>query len=469
MVGAYGINKAARTPCIDALAARGMLFENSYCSAPVCTPARSTWYTGLPPNRNGAAINDVPLFRHVPTSAELLTDAGYDCYHLGKWHLDAGGYSGRGHTQAGFKPPVWYDQINFIEDVGTDGFNRFGGWNKGLDDIEYCFAHRTVERAADVMKYRDATKPIYLAVDFDEPHGPYICPPPFRGRNDQSKLPVPDTFNGDMTGKPRVQRDHSEYLKNLRDTPDTYPRYYHKYYDCNEFVDSEFGRLIDAVRDNLGENTIIIYTSDHGDHLGHFGLQPKGPTMYEATTAVPLIVTGPGIPGGTRSNALVGSCDIWSTLIDVAGVDRTSLPDDPAYWGTSLLPVARGETDAIHDAVFIEYNRFGKGHDASGEFFPIRCVRSGDWKLMINLFDTDELYNVDVDPLEKQNRIDNVECSGIRTQLHDTLISHMWRTKDLLRNRQWCERPWRPEYQYEFVALQTTGLKDPWESGSFYD
>ena len=134
MVSAYGKNPAARTPSIDRLAEEGVLFENSYCSTPVCTPARSTWYTGLPPNRNGAMTNDIALFRHIPMLAELLGVSGYDCYHLGKWHLDAGSYAGRGFSQAGFNKAVWYDQINFIEDVGKEGINRFGASYVPMDE-----------------------------------------------------------------------------------------------------------------------------------------------------------------------------------------------------------------------------------------------------------------------------------------------------------------------------------------------
>ncbi|MBT3272829.1 MAG: sulfatase-like hydrolase/transferase, partial [Spirochaetales bacterium] len=386
MVSAYGKNPAARTPSIDRLAEEGVLFENSYCSTPVCTPARSTWYTGLPPNRNGAMTNDIALFRHIPMLAELLGVSGYDCYHLGKWHLDAGSYAGRGFSQAGFNKAVWYDQINFIEDVGKEGINRFGGWNKGLDDPEYCFAHRTADRAIDVMKSRNRSQPLYLAVDFDEPHGPYICPPPFRGRNHQEDLPVPETFRMEMGAKPQVQKDHSEYLAARRPTPDTYPRYYHKYYDCNEFVDSEIGRVVEAAVEQLGENTVFIYTSDHGDHLGHFGLQPKGPTMYEATTAVPLIISGAGIDRGVRSQALVSSHDIWATVLEIAEAHTSDIQSlkDPAYWGRSLRPALSGGDTEVHKAVFIEYNRFGIGTDGAGEFFPIRCVRSGDWKLSVN-------------------------------------------------------------------------------------
>lgn len=497
MVGAYGKNPAARTPNIDRLAEEGVLFERSYCAAPVCTPARSTWYTGLPPNRNGAVANDIAPARHLPMLGDILSAAGYRPVHLGKWHLDAGGYTGRGTAAGGFDSDIWFDQINFLEEVGRDGINRFGGWNKGLEDIEFCYAHRVADRAIEVMHAHQGDSPLFLAVDFDEPHGPYICPPPFRGRNRQEELPVPDTFTSRGDGKPRIQQEMAEWLAGKRPSSDTYPRYYHKYYDCNEYVDHEIGRVVEAARSIFGESAVIIYTSDHGDHLGHFGLQPKGPTMYEATTAVPLVVSAPEFQprSGVRTRVLAGSADIWATILDCAEVDRQARGlTDPGYWGRSLLPAVRGATQvggteehggqegragtvrpdgswppSSREAVFVEFNRFGKGHDAMGEFFPIRCVVSDRWKLAINLFDTDELYDLNADPLETTNRIEDPGCADERNRLHDLLLDHLWATRDTYRCRQWGERPWRPDYRYEFAGLQTTGIRDRWESGSFFE
>ena len=477
MVSAYGKNPAARTPSIDRLASTGVLFENSYCSAPVCTPARSTWYSGLPPNRNGAFMNALAFSRHLPLLGDLMTGAGYRCFHLGKWHLDAEGYAGRGFAQAGFDKSVWYDQINFLEDVGREGVNRFGGWNKGLEDEAYCFGHRVAERAIGLMRqHGPGAAPLFLAVDFDEPHGPYICPPPFRGRNKQADLPVPSTFRSEMAGKPWVQRQTAAWLAEQRPTPDTYPRYYHKYYDCNEYVDYEIGRVAEAARTILGEETVIIYTSDHGDHLGQFGLQPKGPTMYEATAAVPLIISAPrlvrkgGLPLGSRCAGLVGATDVWRTILDFAGVaPKEQELRDPAYTGRSVVPVLEGKTDSVREEVVVEYTRFGVTFDQVGGFFPIRCIRSGDWKLAVNLFDTDELYNLAEDPDESVNRIEDSAAASVRNDLHDRLLSYMSDTRDLFRGRHWGSRSWRPEYSEPFAGLQTTGIKDDWDSGSFFD
>lgn len=178
MVSAYGKRGGVETPNLDRFAREGVLFENAFCASPVCTPARGAWYSGLYPNRNGAWTNNVSMKRGIPLLADLLGDAGYHCVHLGKWHLD-GSYEGDGKPDGGFAD--WFDIANYHQANPQDGPNRFRAWNRGLDDIRFCFAHQVADRAIDIMRTpRD--KPLFLAVEFDEPHGPYICPPPFRGR-----------------------------------------------------------------------------------------------------------------------------------------------------------------------------------------------------------------------------------------------------------------------------------------------
>jgi uncharacterized sulfatase len=231
MVSAYGERAGVETPSIDRFAREGVLFHNSFCASPVCTPARSAWYSGLHPSRNGAWTNGTALSRGVPLLAEALGDAGYRCVHLGKWHLDGGGYNGAGIPDGGFESP-WYDITNFHQEHPQDGPNRFGAWNRGLEDIEYCFAHCVADKANDIMR-EHRNGPLFLAVEFDEPHGPYICPPPFRGRHAYDDIHRPPTMNADMTGKPKIQQEYAAFLRAGRSNPENLPKYYHKYYDCN--------------------------------------------------------------------------------------------------------------------------------------------------------------------------------------------------------------------------------------------
>ena len=311
MLSCYVDRPGVETPCLDRLAKEGVLFENVFVACPLCTPSRGAWYSGLYPNRSGAISNETSVRRKHPLLAELMKETGYTCAHYGKWHLDAASYPGGGQPDGGFE--TWYDLYNFYDEVGREGLNRFGGWNKGLRDENYCFAHNVADQAIRRMQEHDyGRQPLLLAVEFDEPHGPYICPPPFNGRFKQDEIYIPPTFRSDMSKKPGLQQEYSAYLEATRPTADTYTGYYHRYYDCNSYVDYEIGRVLDAVRAHMPENTLVIYTSDHGDHLGAFGLNPKGPTMYDTTTAVPLIITGVGVQNTGRSvNDLIVSVDVW--------------------------------------------------------------------------------------------------------------------------------------------------------------
>lgn len=472
MLSCYVDRPGVETPHLDRLAARGMRFGNAYTSAPVCTPARATWYTGLPPNRSGAWANDVSVGRSVPMLAELVKERGYEAWHVGKWHLDAAGYDGAGVADGGFAADAWYDLSNFYDEVGEDGFNRFGGWNKGLDDETFTFAHRVADRAIDLLKNADDNNPFFLSVSFDEPHGPYICPPPFRGRFAQDEIYRPSSFMQDLSDKPRIQQAYQAFLAQSRESPEAFPGYYHRYYDCNSFVDYEIGRVLDAIDQYSPGNTVVIFTSDHGDHLGAFGLGAKGPTMYDHTVAVPLLIAGPGIPAGGRNQSPVGAVDVWATIFDYCGFspeDRDRFPAHKGYDGRSLRGVLEGDVQRVRDAVFIEYNRFGEKHHQVNGLFPIRCIRTDKWKLSINLLDTDELYDMQNDPQERVNRVNDLTVANIRNQLHDAILSWQEQTRDLFRGPLWVQRAWREDLDVAFQGLHTTGLAEEWAFGRLTD
>jgi uncharacterized sulfatase len=483
MISSYVDRPGVDTPNIDRLAERGVLFENAFTACPLCTPARSAWFTGVHPNRNGAFANELSVHRDVPMLAEVLGKRGYRCSHIGKWHLDAAGYDGAGKADGGFDDTSWYDLTNFYTEVGRGGINRFGGWNRGLHEIEYCFAHRVADRAIELLKQTGSNpdrnhsgEPIFLTVSFDEPHGPYICPPPFRGRSRREEIYRPSTFMADMAGKPELQKRYSAYLTRQRKNVGELPDYYYRYYDCNSYVDFEIGRVIEAVDDHCPEDTVIIFTSDHGDHLGAFGLCAKGPTMYDHTIAVPLIMRAPGLSEhGRRIRTLVSSLDLWWTILDLAdaNTEHNCFTEDRGYTGRSMMPLMQsdgtpeasdGGTDALtRQEVFIEYNRFGVLHHQADGFFPIRCIRTADWKLSINLLDRDELYNMSEDPEETTNLIDNEEYREVRNGLHDRLLDWQVRTQDVFRSPRWAAREWRTDYKYSFEGFTTTGYRDRWE------
>ncbi len=486
MLSTYVDRSGVETPCLDRMAYEGVVFENAFTAAPVCTPARGSWYTGLPPNRHGAMGNEMAVSRAVPFLGELLAQSGYRTHHVGKWHLDAAGYAGAGSADGGFAPASWYDLSCFYDEVGREGLNKFGGWNKGLEDESFCFGHRVADRAIEIIE-RSATKshepPLFLSVEFDEPHGPYICPPPFRDRFSPNDIFVPESLSADLAGKPELQKQYSAYLRDVfgpepagtapgadrARTPSSgsrLPRYYAKYYSCNSYVDYEIGRIVDAIRRRSSADTLVLFTSDHGDHLGAFGLGPKGPTMYDHTVAVPLIAWSPALEGGRREAGLVSALDLFPTVLEAAGVAFDN-KQSAGYAGRSLMPVLFEDADSIRDSVTIEYNRFGIQFNQVRGFYPIRCIRTAGWKLVINLFDRDELYAVADDPGEVVNRIDDPACVATRNELHDRLLESMYATQDLLRGPEWANRSWRTNHDRSFVGFTTTGFTEEWPDGTW--
>jgi arylsulfatase A-like enzyme len=192
--------------------------------------------------------------------------------------------------------------------------------------------------------------------------------------------------------------------------------------------------------------------------------------MYDLTTAVPLIIRAPGSQAGIRKSALVGSTDIWATMLDFAGLKVESDPRfraENGYACRSLRPLLDGTADRVHDAVFMEYNRFGKQFDQAGGLYPIRCVVTPEWKLSINLFDSDELYSRADDPDEAINRIADPSLQAVRIDLHDQLLAWQHSIQDVFRGEQWARRAWRPDYPHHFVGLTTTGYKEKWASPRF--
>ncbi len=448
-----------QTPEIDAFAARGVRFENAFTASPVCGPARTSWYSGLYPSQHHTLGNNVPARADIDWVPQRLSRAGYRCHHLGKWHV------GRDHADdaiaMGFDRQSWYSKAEFMGEVGRDGSNRWGGWERGLGDEAYCYGHRVADRAIDLIEgWSPGDEPLFLAVDIDEPHGPYIAPPPFTHRfRGQDVYVAPPGMGGDLSGKPMLQQRWRDAIAEGLNDPNRLPPYYHAYYACNSYADYEVGRVLAAAERHLPAGTLIVFTSDHGDHLGAFGLGSKGPTMYDLCTAVPLIARvtgGDDVPGRVESG-LVSHVDMVQTMLDAAGADAVK-----ESGGRSLLPVLNGDGGVDCDAAFIQYHRFSQRHSQRGGFFPIRCIRTQRWKLCLNLNDLDELYDLEADPHETLNRIEDARLSDMRRDLHDRLLSEMEERRDLLAGDGWKHRPWREDADWAVTSPGPSGTLDHW-------
>lgn len=441
MVGAYG-SPEFLTPNLDALAASGVRFERAYTACPLCTPARGTMFSGLLPSNNGAWANEMSPMRHVPLAGEIFDTLGYQAAYTGKWHLDGAGYHGGGNPDGGFESDWWYDGARYLADIGKErlqdivkaslkpeALRAMGVTEKDI------WGHRVADRAIDFLQHAGST-PFLLVVSFDEPHGPFAVPPDFCDAVNPDSLPERPNYNAGLEGKPAGQRQQaSEFpCADWR----SYARERRPHWNCNAYVDMEIGRVIDTVRRLYGDNTYIVYTSDHGDMMGSHGLRSKGAMMYEETVNVPFIVAGPGIKPGGVSYALVSHLDLLPTFLTWAGAE---IPEYMA--GKPFQPALGNCTSPLHEQLVIQYNRFGQYHDGSGDLFPIRCIMDERHKLVINLEDTDELYDLQSDPYEMSNLINAPELAETRKRLHEYLLEMMDETSDPFRGDRWHNRPWR--------------------------
>jgi uncharacterized sulfatase len=449
-VGCYAGRRDLKTPQIDRLAAQGVRFNAAYTCSPVCGPARSAIFTGLYPHSNGVLGNNQAPQRCFPTLGERLQGHGVHTAYIGKWHLDGTDYFGSGQCPPGWDPEYWFDGRNYLESLPDDGARDLSRTVLPAAEVrrhgiteDFTHAHRTADRAiAFIREHRD--EDFFLVVSIDEPHHPYICPEPFVSGFDHFVLPLGPGAKDTLEGKPQSQREWAaEVAAGVRDkvrpAADGGLGHHHPlYFACNSYCDYEVGRVLAAIETDVPES-MIVYTADHGDMCGAHQLINKGPAMYEEITRVPLIVRW---RGEAKENAVaphpVSHIDLVPTFLEFFG-----MAPPPVLQGASLLSVVWAPETRLHDAVFIEFNRYEVDHDGYGAFAPIRCAYDGRYKLAVNLLERDEFYDHASDPAEVTNLIERAESAEARDRLHDAVLEWMGVTRDPLRGPHWARRPWR--------------------------
>jgi uncharacterized sulfatase len=446
IVGSYG-KTGLETFSLDRMAATGVTFKNAYTTCPVCTPARSGIFTGQYGSRNGAWANNLSLGRASYTMGQFFRKAGYRTAFIGKWHLDGSDYFGDGSCPEGWEEAYWYDGRRYLNDLST---KEIEVWRTGSDDdlkhkkdaVHSTWAYKNVEKARTFLQDTSADdKPFLLVVSFDEPHHPSVCPYEYIERFKDYNYHIGPSAQDNLSNKPIQQQmwaeAHDAYQEsNQLQNP--------RLFGCNAFLDTQIGRLLESIENVAAKKpTYIFYTSDHGDMLGAHRLTGKGWCMYEENIKVPLFVTGPDLSSGCNISSPISHIDLLPTFLDIAGI-----PSPPILEGSSFLSLLKNnegsnqsESNLNERPVFTEFNRFAINHD-EGSFFPIRMIRKGTLKLIINLFDIDELYDLEKDPYELENLIYDSDYTVERNNLHRELLSWMNDRRDPFRGWCWQERKW---------------------------
>ena len=453
MLGCYGFPEM-KTPSLDRLAGEGVRFARAYTCQPVCGPARSALFTGIYPHSNGAWGNSMAIGDNVRTIGRRLTDAGLPCAYIGKWHVDGGDYFGLGSCPPGWDPAVWYDMRRYLDELTPEDrirsrdpkMNRSPGVA-----ADFTYGHRVSNRAINYLESHRGNE-FFLVVSYDEPHHPYLCPEPFASMYRGYRFPKKRNVRDTLADKPEHHRAWAgDRLGSDKDTLVISPE---DFLGCNSFIDSEIGRVVEAI-DRTAPGALVIYTSDHGDMLESHSLQGKGAAMYEEITRVPLIARKRGeVPAGEVCASPVSLIDLAPTIMEAARV-----PQPKVLQGRSLFDELRRPAAPRDRTIFIEFGRYEVDHDGFGGFQPIRCACDGHYKLAINLLATDELYDLDGDPEEMENLIDSPRHASVRDRLHDEILDWMNRTRDPFRGYYWHRRPWRsdapaPSWDYTGMTRQ---------------
>ena len=439
MLGCYG-NPEMRTPNLDRLARQGIKYENAYTCQPVCGPARSAIFTGTFPHSNGMVTNSVPLGDNVKTIGQRLHDAGIHCGYIGKWHLDGGDYFGLGKCPEGWDDEYWYDMKCYLEELTEEERIKSRQSETAFEETmteEFTYAHRCSDRAINFLdRYKD--EEFFLTVSYDEPHGPCLCPTPYNTMYEGYKFEDYPNFQDDLSKKPLFQQLWAkDAIHKTLDEINKPSRMLSLFLGCNTFVDHEIGRVLEVI-DKEVPDALVIFTSDHGDMLGAHRLQGKNACAYKEITNIPLIIRG-GEVGKTISDP-ASHIDIVPTVMDYMGLQIPTILE-----GKSMLPQIYNSTIRVNDYVHLEFTRYEVDHDGFGGLQMMRAVVNEEYKLVINLLDTDEFYDLKNDPGEINNLILAPEYEEIRNQMHDILLEHMNETRDLYRGYQWAARYWRKD------------------------
>lgn len=441
VLGCYG-SVICRTPNLDRLAREGVRFETCLAPTPICSPSRASLLTGLYPHGHGILNNTheadalrTELPTELPAFPQLLRDAGYRLGYVGKWHVGRSSPASHG----------FHDLASVPEDVPGKPGDAVVGADPRLRDPIYARyprarllvagidprpigeteTRRDADAAIDLLeRYAKIDEPFFLSVDFEGPHHPYMPPESFAGQYDAAAIPPWPNFEEDVSKKPAAQRRLIEQRGVAGWTWRNWQPVVARYFGFVTFIDAEIGRLLDAVeRLGLHDDTWVIHLVDHGDMTGsHGGQFNKGPLMYEEVLRIPLIIRGPrAAPGGVCA-APVGSLAVMPTILELAGLP---VPPHP-HVGSFVRALTNPSSIPMSNAAFAEY------HGDEWGLYSMRTIRTDTAKYVYSPHGTDELYDLEADPHEMNNRIDDgasgPQLAGLRTRLLEWMV----RTNDPL-------------------------------------
>lgn len=410
-------NPNLHTPAMDALAQGGVFFTESYCTSPVCGPARSSLITGRMPHETGVVWNSTTIAPAYSTIGELFQREGYRTAWAGKWHL-----------------PEGYPAQSNMDSVRGFRVLPFQSLEASWDTGQATDAP-VADAVVDYLNTYQQEKPFLLAVSLHNPHD--ICYVPRRPDDyakadqlDEPLPPLPPNYEVAaaepefLQEKRRMDHYGDELLLTQDYSKEDWQAYLYHYYRFTEMVDQEIGKILEALRANgLEENTIIVLTSEHGDGGGAHRWAAKL-SLYEEAATVPFIIRWKGhIPEGVIDRVqLISGMDLTPTLCDYAGVENP-----PAFTGQSIRPVLENPQATLREHLVVEL-----ADDKEDTTRHARMIRDRRYKY--NLYSqgqrNEQLFDLWKDPGETQNLAEEPNYQTIKSALRQALDHWIDKTDD---------------------------------------
>lgn len=475
------VNPRISTPALDSLGAGGTRFDRAYCPNPTCTPSRASILTGMMPSQHGAWSLGTKLFEDVPTIGALLGGAGYATTLVGKAHFQPlasrqgmesiecqpllrdldfwRGFHGpwygfehvetaRMHTaeaHAGGHYALWMEENglknwrDYFEDWPSDAAKKERIYRSRTWDLpeEFHYSVWTADRTIAAMESA-GKRPFFIWSSFHDPHPPYLVPEPWASMYDPEAMEPGEMIPGEHDRNPvhfrkaTVERDPEFWRQasrgeaihgagfQARDTA-TLRADMACYYGMTSLMDREIGRILDALqKSGRADNTIVVFSSDHGHFLGQHGLTAKAIHMYEDILRVPFLVRWPGrVPSGTDSTDLQNLVDLAPTFLAAAGLE---IPG--SMTGKSQLDSWTGK-GPVRTETIVE-NHHGT------EAFHMRTFVTPTHKITVYRDGADgELFDLANDPGETRNLWHEPEAAGLKVELMHAFLQASLRNEPM--------------------------------------
>ncbi len=460
-LGPYG--GMCRTPNLDRLAKSGVTFEYAYTPCSLCSPARASLFTGKLPHEHGILYNVTTQAYGRPdlenqdmVISNPLRRAKVKCGYFGKWHFGQRigprecGFTGTSFPGYGLPSNYVEEYDTWLREQGHGGMrdvavknviasdpvdcmrlpmgesmpelSKGGGVYAGIIDLPTNLtpAGFVASGAIEFME-QVGEAPFFLTAAFWGPHHPALPSPEFAGTHAPDSIAAWPNFQDSLEHKPRIQERYARCLHQYFTGAswESWQKVVAAHFDFMSMIDAQIGRILDALeKSGLAENTTVIFTSDHGDTLGcHAGQWDKGPYMFEETYRVPLLIRRPGSgSAGKRATGLVSLIDLFPFMLDTCGAEAPG-----SGYGINLRLMLDNPDQGIRDCVIGEFH----GFDIRGLHYQ-RMIRMGNFKYVFTPSDLDEFYDLQEDPAELVNLIDEPgrehEIIQLKTRLQQEMI-----------------------------------------------